>query len=88
MNVTRSSVVTQDTGDSSMIHSVDFHAASGPGGGAAASQVDSGHDKTFKFAPGGYIMVDHARSRAERGLVGILHVAGPANPEPSTARSR
>ncbi len=31
--------------------------------------------------PGNYIMVDHALSRLERGLVGILHVEGPANPE-------
>jgi nitrite reductase (NO-forming) len=31
--------------------------------------------------PGNYILVDHALSRLERGLVGILHVEGPANPE-------
>ena len=31
--------------------------------------------------PGNYTLVDHALSRAERGLVGILHVEGPANPE-------
>jgi nitrite reductase (NO-forming) len=41
-----------------MIHSVDFHAATGPGGGAAASQVDPGGAKWFKFkalAPGVYV---------------------------------
>ncbi len=31
--------------------------------------------------PGNYTLVDHALSRAERGLVGILHVEGPTNPE-------
>ena len=31
--------------------------------------------------PGNYILVDHALSRLERGLVGILHVEGSANPE-------
>lgn len=31
--------------------------------------------------PGKYILVDHALSRMERGLVGFLHVSGPANPE-------
>jgi nitrite reductase (NO-forming) len=31
--------------------------------------------------PGNYTLVDHALSRAERGLAGILHVEGPPNPE-------
>ncbi len=31
--------------------------------------------------PGDYILVDHALSRLERGLVGILHVEGEENPE-------
>ena len=36
----------------------------------------------FKLdVPGNYILVDHALSRAERGLVGILQVEGPPNPE-------
>jgi nitrite reductase (NO-forming) len=30
--------------------------------------------------PGKYMLVDHALSRVERGLVGILEVEGPANP--------
>jgi nitrite reductase (NO-forming) len=34
----------------------------------------------FKLeVPGNYILVDHALSRAERGLAGILQVEGPAN---------
>ncbi len=31
--------------------------------------------------PGNYTLVDHALARAERGLVGILSVEGPPNPE-------
>lgn len=31
--------------------------------------------------PGHYMLVDHALSRAMRGLVGLLEVKGPANPE-------
>lgn len=31
--------------------------------------------------PGKYILVDHALSRAEKGLVGILNVSGEADPE-------
>ena len=35
--------------DSTMVHSVDFHAAIGPGGGAALTQVPPGQSKTFAF---------------------------------------
>jgi nitrite reductase (NO-forming) len=31
--------------------------------------------------PGQYVLVDHALSRAERGLAGILEVEGPEAPE-------
>ena len=31
--------------------------------------------------PGNYTLVDHALARAEKGLVGVLHVEGPANPD-------
>jgi nitrite reductase (NO-forming) len=45
-----------------------------PPGGAAV--VD------FKLeVPGKYMLVDHALSRVERGLVGILEVTGPDNPD-------
>jgi nitrite reductase (NO-forming) len=45
-----------------------------PPGGAAVVE--------FKVdVPGNYILVDHALSRLERGLVGILQVEGPPNPE-------
>ena len=35
--------------DSTMVHSLDFHAAIGPGGGAALTQVPPGQAKTFSF---------------------------------------
>ena len=31
--------------------------------------------------PGNYTLLDHAIARAERGLLGVLHVEGPPNPE-------
>ena len=48
----------KNAADSSMIHSVDFHAATGPGGGAASLQVDPGQEKwmTWKaLVPGLYV---------------------------------
>ena len=44
--------------DSAMIHSVDFHAATGPGGGAASLQVDPGSEKSMTWkalVPGLYV---------------------------------
>lgn len=35
--------------DSSMVHSVDFHAVIGPGGGSAVTQVPPGQSKSFTF---------------------------------------
>ena len=32
-------------------------------------------------AIGNYTLVDHALARMERGLVGVLHVEGPTNPD-------
>jgi nitrite reductase (NO-forming) len=48
----------KNAADSSMIHSVDFHAATGPGGGAAALQVDPGKEKSMTWkalVPGLYV---------------------------------
>ena len=45
-----------------------------PPGGAAAVDI------TLQV-PGKYLLVDHALSRIERGLVGVLQVEGPANPD-------
>jgi len=48
----------KNSADSSMIHSVDFHAATGPGGGAAALQVDPGKERSMTWkalVPGLYV---------------------------------
>jgi nitrite reductase (NO-forming) len=48
----------KNSADSAMIHSVDFHATTGPGGGAAALQVDPGHEKSMTWkalVPGLYV---------------------------------
>ena len=71
-------VSVKNAEDSSMIHSVDFHAATGPGGGAAATQVDPGHEKVFKFkalVPGLFVyhcatpMVAHHIANGMYGLI-------------------
>jgi nitrite reductase (NO-forming) len=64
--------------DSGLIHSVDFHAATGPGGGAAATQADPGQEKSFTFkalVPGLYVyhcatpMVAHHIANGMYGLI-------------------
>ena len=64
--------------DSTLIHSVDFHAATGPGGGAASTQTDPGQEKTVKFkalVPGLYVyhcatpMVAHHIANGMYGLI-------------------
>jgi len=48
----------KNSADSTMIHSVDFHATTGPGGGAAALQVDPGQEKSMTWkalVPGLYV---------------------------------
>jgi nitrite reductase (NO-forming) len=48
----------KNSADSAMMHSVDFHAATGPGGGAAALQVDPGKEKSMTWkalVPGLYV---------------------------------
>jgi nitrite reductase (NO-forming) len=68
----------KNSGDSSMIHSVDFHAVTGPGGGAAVTQANPGDEKTFKFKaliPGLYVyhcatpMVAHHIANGMYGLI-------------------
>ena len=44
--------------DSRMIHSIDLHAATGPGGGAVMTQAPPGETKSFRFKalnPGLYV---------------------------------
>lgn len=71
-------VHVKNADDSTMVHSVDFHAATGPGGGAASTQVDPGAEKSFKFkalTPGLYVyhcatpMVAHHIANGMYGLI-------------------
>jgi nitrite reductase (NO-forming) len=64
--------------DAAMIHSVDFHAATGPGGGAAYLQVEPGGEKKLEFkalVPGIYVyhcatpMVAHHIANGMYGLI-------------------
>jgi nitrite reductase (NO-forming) len=68
----------KNSSDSSMIHSVDFHAATGPGGGAASTQAGPGEEKTVRFKaliPGLYVyhcatpMVAHHIANGMYGLI-------------------
>jgi nitrite reductase (NO-forming) len=55
-----------------------------PARGVQTVTVPAGGATIVEFkldVPGNYILVDHALSRAERGLVGILQVEGDPNPE-------
>jgi nitrite reductase (NO-forming) len=52
----------------------DVQTISVPPGGAAVVE--------FKLqVPGKFMLVDHALSRVERGLAGVLDVTGPENPD-------
>src|SRR5262245_34368884 len=68
----------KNASESSMIHSVDFHAATGPGGGAASTQAGPGEEKRVKFKaliPGLYVyhcatpMVAHHIANGMYGLI-------------------
>jgi len=64
--------------NSGMVHSVDFHAATGPGGGAASTQANPGETKMVKFkalVPGLYVyhcatpMVAHHIANGMYGMI-------------------
>lgn len=70
--------------DSNMIHSVDFHAVTGPGGGAAVTQAAPGKTESFTFQamkPGLYVyhcatpMVAHHIANGMYGLI-LVEPAG------------
>jgi nitrite reductase (NO-forming) len=66
--------------DSKMVHSIDFHATTGPGGGAAFLQVPPGQEKTVTFKalnPGLYVYHCATPSVAEHisaGMYGMILV--------------
>ncbi len=78
----------KNSADSNMIHSVDFHAATGPGGGAAALQVDPGTEKSMTFkalVPGLYVYHCATPMVAEHianGMYGLILVEPEAGLAP------
>jgi nitrite reductase (NO-forming) len=78
----------RNSADSNMIHSVDFHAATGPGGGAAALQVDPGAEKSMTFKaliPGLYVYHCATPMVAEHianGMYGLILVEPEAGLTP------
>jgi nitrite reductase (NO-forming) len=78
----------KNSADSNMIHSVDFHAATGPGGGAAALQVDPGDEKSMTFkvlVPGLYVYHCATPMVAEHianGMYGLILVEPEAGLSP------
>jgi nitrite reductase (NO-forming) len=71
-------VVMKNDPDSTMVHSVDFHAATGPGGGAVYLQVEPGGEKRLDFkalVPGIFVyhcatpMVAHHIANGMYGLI-------------------
>ena len=78
----------KNSADSNMIHSVDFHAATGPGGGAAALQVDPGAEKSMTFKaliPGLYVYHCATPMVAEHianGMYGLILVEPEAGLPP------
>lgn len=76
-------VTLNNAKDSTMVHSLDFHAAIGQGGGAAISQVPPGQSKTFSFqanTPG--LFVYHCGSpmiaqHIANGMYGLILVEPP-----------
>jgi len=78
--------------DSRMIHSIDLHAVTGPGGGAAVMQIPPGQEKAFTFQalnPGLYVyhcatpMVAHHITNGMYGLILVEPEGGlpPVNRE-------
>lgn len=76
-------VTLQNDKNDMMVHSVDLHAALGPGGGAVLSQVPPGQSKTFSFeatTPGLFVyhcgtpmVADHIAN----GMYGLILVEPP-----------
>jgi nitrite reductase (NO-forming) len=69
--------------DSRMIHSIDLHAVTGPGGGAVATQAPPGETKSFRFKainPGLYVYhcaTPMVANHISSGMYGLILVEPP-----------
>ncbi len=81
----------KNSADSAMMHSVDFHAATGPGGGAAALQVGPGEEKSMSWkalVPGLYVYhcaTPMVSEHIANGMYGLILVE-PENGLPQVDR--
>jgi len=81
-------VTMKNAGDSIMMHNVDFHAVTGPGGGAAATAANPGESKTFTFKamkPGLYVYhcaTPIVAQHIANGMYGLILVE-PETPLPA-----
>jgi nitrite reductase (NO-forming) len=70
----------RNDGDSTMMHNVDFHAVTGPGGGAKATDAAPGESRGFEFTainPGLYVYhcaVPMAAQHIANGMYGLILV--------------
>jgi nitrite reductase (NO-forming) len=77
--------------DSAMMHNVDFHAVTGPGGGAKATDAGAGETRSFEFTatnPGLYVYhcaVPMAAQHVANGMYGLILVE-PAGGLPKVDR--
>lgn len=78
----------RNAADSRQPHSIDLHAVTGPGGGAAATQVLPGEDKAFQFKalqPGVYVYhcaTPYIPAHVANGLYGVIVVEPEGGLEP------
>ena len=69
-----------NSAESGSVHSIDLHAVNGPGGGAVATQVAPGEEKSFTFRalnPGLYVYhcaSPHIPSHVANGMYGLILV--------------
>jgi nitrite reductase (NO-forming) len=76
-------VTLKNAPDSTVSHSIDFHAASGPDAGGDATQVAPGQSATFRFKalnPGVYLyhcMTDPVAEHIANGMYGLVVVEPP-----------
>jgi nitrite reductase (NO-forming) len=81
-------VTLQNDAHSTMVHSVDFHAALGPGGGAVFSQVLPGESKIFTFVattPGLFVYhcgTPMVAQHISNGMYGLILVEPGGRPTP------
>lgn len=76
-------VIHLHNGDSSMFHSIDLHAVSGPGGGSVLTQTAPGNDSVFSFKalqPGLYVYhcaTQPVSMHIANGMFGMILVEPP-----------